>query len=479
MAMAVEQMLKSRSEHREKSDPLVGAVLVSANSEVLGAEHRGGLRIGVHAEYALIDRILQGRNLEGSSLFVTLEPCIKRSPDKTPCANRIVQARIARVVVGMPDPDPDILGRGIDYLLKNGVQVTFFDSDIAAKIRDENRGFIEDCAQRGKLSGGSEEPFEGASATETEILGNIPIDSLSVEAMRQYLETRKINLKVPSEGLWSFFEQSRFVGRTSDKRFAPTIAGVLLFGVRPADVLPQARISLYVKGGLLKEFEGPLVAFRNALEEFFNDQMPRVTRIRGLDRIETYCCPIVAFREAAFNAVAHRDYRAGRRVHIDVLEDRILIKSPGPPLKPLSISKLSEFNAPPYSRNPHLAAALNHLGWIEEKGSGLVRMRQAMEADGLPAPEFSLDNEYVVVQFRDARQGRRDTISPNLLALTPTQHRVYLLLSKRKHLTTTECAKELRINVRNTRRVLQSLVEAGVAERFGAGPKIAYRPAQF
>lgn len=53
MQLAVEEMLKSRSEHHDRADPLVGAVLVSPEGEVLGTAHRGALRTGDHAEYTL------------------------------------------------------------------------------------------------------------------------------------------------------------------------------------------------------------------------------------------------------------------------------------------------------------------------------------------------------------------------------------------------------------------------------------------
>src|ERR1022692_2137561 len=104
MEMAFAEMLKSRAEHQDKKDPLVGAVLISSKGDVLGTAYRGALRVGDHAEYTLIERLLSNANLEGATLFVTLEPCVSRSASKTPCAERIVQARIRHVVVGMPDP---------------------------------------------------------------------------------------------------------------------------------------------------------------------------------------------------------------------------------------------------------------------------------------------------------------------------------------------------------------------------------------
>lgn len=45
MRLAIEEMKKSKSEHKNKSDPLVGAVLVDENGEILGTAHRGSLEM--------------------------------------------------------------------------------------------------------------------------------------------------------------------------------------------------------------------------------------------------------------------------------------------------------------------------------------------------------------------------------------------------------------------------------------------------
>lgn len=123
----------SSSEHESKIDPVVGAVLFDEDGTELGRAHRGGLRIGAHAEYQLIDRVNADQDLEGSSLFVTLEPCTRRNPPRIPCAKRIVDARI----------QPDIYGSGISYLQRHGIEVNFFDKGLVETIRTENADFIE------------------------------------------------------------------------------------------------------------------------------------------------------------------------------------------------------------------------------------------------------------------------------------------------------------------------------------------------
>jgi predicted HTH transcriptional regulator len=380
-------------------------------------------------------------------------------------------SRIGAVYVGMPDPNPDILGHGIDYLLRNGVKVAFFDSDLATTIRQENAAFIEHWEQLGKVAPPAEK-FEGASSLETDVLNNISLGVLSVEAIVAYLDSRRLKFDVPSDALWKFFEECRFLGRTHDRQLAPTVVGLLLFASRPADVLPHARVSLQVEGGLLTEFDGPLVKFRDALQEFLAANLSRVTIIKELDRVQDFSVPLIAVREGVFNAIAHRDYQPGRRVHVEIRGGELVVKSPGSPLKPLSIAKLITFNAPPFSRNPHLAAVLNHLGWIEEKGSGLERMRHAMEQHGLPPPQFSLVDDYVVLRLGLLRPGsvERTTL------LTESQQKAYGLLTKRGRMTTGQLAKALGINDRYARRILNDLVKAGVAKRTGTGRGTTFYP---
>lgn len=96
---AVEEMYNSISEHEDRTDPKVGAVLATLDGEVIEIAHRGELRTGDHAEFTVLERKCRNRKVEGYILFATLEPCAPgaRSEPKLSCAERISNGRIKKV----------------------------------------------------------------------------------------------------------------------------------------------------------------------------------------------------------------------------------------------------------------------------------------------------------------------------------------------------------------------------------------------
>ncbi|MGE7369881.1 bifunctional diaminohydroxyphosphoribosylaminopyrimidine deaminase/5-amino-6-(5-phosphoribosylamino)uracil reductase RibD [Neorhizobium sp. NPDC001467] len=100
------------------SNPSVGCVIVKDGAVVGAAVTAVGGR--PHAETQAI--AMAGDSARGATAYVTLEPCAHfgRTP---PCANALVDAAVARVVVAVIDPDPRVAGQGVKILVDAGVAV--------------------------------------------------------------------------------------------------------------------------------------------------------------------------------------------------------------------------------------------------------------------------------------------------------------------------------------------------------------------
>lgn len=105
-------------------NPMVGAVIVSAEGKIIGEDyhHRYG---GPHAEVNAIASVREADRhlLKESTIYVTLEPC-SHYGKTPPCSKLIIETGIPRVVVGSADPFPQVSGRGIRMLREAGVEVT-------------------------------------------------------------------------------------------------------------------------------------------------------------------------------------------------------------------------------------------------------------------------------------------------------------------------------------------------------------------
>jgi diaminohydroxyphosphoribosylaminopyrimidine deaminase/5-amino-6-(5-phosphoribosylamino)uracil reductase len=128
--------LAERGRGTTHPNPVVGAVVVNERAVVgTGWHERAG---GPHAEVVALEQA--GESARGATLYVTQEPCSHhgRTP---PCAPRVIEAGVARVVAGAEDPNPRVAGGGIQQLRSAGVEVELAGGELAFRCRALNEAW--------------------------------------------------------------------------------------------------------------------------------------------------------------------------------------------------------------------------------------------------------------------------------------------------------------------------------------------------
>lgn len=111
-------------------NPTVGCVIVCAGRVVAAAATAKGGR--PHAEEQAL--LQAGSAVSGADVFVSLEPCDRRSAGGLSCTDLLISARPERVIIASHDPHPLAAGAGIVRLRAAGIQVQFLESALAVAL---------------------------------------------------------------------------------------------------------------------------------------------------------------------------------------------------------------------------------------------------------------------------------------------------------------------------------------------------------
>jgi diaminohydroxyphosphoribosylaminopyrimidine deaminase/5-amino-6-(5-phosphoribosylamino)uracil reductase len=116
----------------------VGAIIVSADSEVLATGYSRETDPHDHAEEVAISKLsTNDPRLAGATIYSTLEPCSKRASRPRTCTELIITAGITRVVLAWREPSLFVDCEGIELLTAAGLEVAEY-PDLADAIRQVN-----------------------------------------------------------------------------------------------------------------------------------------------------------------------------------------------------------------------------------------------------------------------------------------------------------------------------------------------------
>jgi len=480
MERAVEEMKKSIPEHRHKPDPKVGALLVSPDGkEIISTAYRGEIRSGDHAEFCLLDKKMREKPLTGHILYTTLEPCIERNPPKSSCTDRTINARIKKVYVGIVDPHPSVRGEGIKALLKEGIEVDYFDDDLAEIIRNENSDFIKYAEEETRKA--LKKDLAISSDPLDEALENATMDDLSLDAQEELIRRAKLSFNVGSKEFNKYLLQLRLISiNTKTKITQPTGLGMLLFGKNPQLFFPQARVQFIVdlqdSDSVTKSFDGPVLLQPFKIQEYLDIIYPQFISRKTLQREEYYRVPEEAIREIINNAVAHRDYSInGTTIKIYIYKDRVEVHSPGRPIHP--IEKFRQFSVPPISRNSIIAYLFNQVGFVEEVGFGMKEMKKIKEKNPGLTPSFDMRGEYFVVTLFLEKHVLENVELPNDIfdKLNIDEKTGLHFIEEKGKISSSEYKVLVNVSDRTARRHLNNMVKLGILISEGEGKQTTYK----
>ena len=104
--------LAMRARGRVEPNPMVGCV-IARGERIIGEGYHQQFG-GPHAEPAALGACSESPR--GATAYVTLEPCCHTEKKTPPCVPKLIEAGIARVVVGSVDPSPEVNGVGLEQL---------------------------------------------------------------------------------------------------------------------------------------------------------------------------------------------------------------------------------------------------------------------------------------------------------------------------------------------------------------------------
>lgn len=476
MKLAVEVMKKSIPERSKKDpSPYVGAVLVFPDVTVEAA-YRGEFREGDHAEYTLLDKKHRQKDLSGCWLFATLEPCAPgaRNAPKVSCAERIVNARISDVWFGIEDKNPKVDHGGIDHLVDNHVNVHQFLPEFHNEVEEINKEFMKWANLKNvKSKENKQKPQdhldERAEETNTE--------SLSDTALLKFITESKRNLKPKSK---EFFQQLKEMDLleydANTKSYLPTGNAILLFGKSPRYKFPQAAVKAKVYYGDGKTgaetFNNALVLIPDQIEEWLKKILPASIDRSKFKAQQVPSFPIEVIREAVINALAHRNYAVdGAKIQLEVFPDRIIVKSPGEPVPPITMETLKNFTATPYSRNKKISFIFNEMDYMEESAVGMDTFRSMREIYKLPLPIFEFDGINTVVTFPRTIDAVRLIEVDAIKGLTKDELDGFEWIKSKREVSAKDYTLQFGVTARTTSRHLSKMLELKLIKTNGENPK--------
>ena len=299
---------------------------------------------------------------------------------------------------------------------------------------------------------------------DTETDTTFSCETLSFDVLKKYVEWRGLDVEASLDLFLKIKAASRY-----DHTCHPTVGGVLLFSGELPEAYSYAAFKVSRFRGESRDelihsttVSSCLLLMPNGIMDFVRLYLEINMQIQGLRRKEEYDIPLSVLREGIINAICHRDYSlTGSHSQLDIFFDRIEITSPG--LLPMGITMEDLGKGISEVRNKNIVKIFREVGYIEQLGTGIMRMRETCRKSGLRSPQFEeIGNFFRVTLYRPR------------IALNPDVQEVYDLLRQHGPMGSQSIAKHLNLHQNTALKRLRLLLEKGLIKRTGKGANVRY-----
>jgi ATP-dependent DNA helicase RecG len=234
-----------------------------------------------------------------------------------------------------------------------------------------------------------------------------------------------------------------------------------------------------------KEYRGDLFYQLEEIEKFIKNHINLRGEIKGLQRTDIYEIPLTAIREALLNAIIHRDYtNLGRDIKVGIYDDILNIVSPGGFPNTLTQEDILEGRSE--VRNRVVARVFKELGYIEQWGSGINRIKFSCINYGLKEPLIQEKGDFVDVElYREStlkNAGKSSGIvadSSGIVAdssgkIFEQELRIINYLQNKESITSKDIENLLHVKSARARRILQEMIKKNQIRRSGTGRNTYY-----
>lgn len=352
-----------------------------------------------------------------------------------------------------------------------------FDADLQMQIREANKQFISEATERAKKA--REEKQPSLLTIKERIEPRADLEDLSKTHLLAFIKKAKLNIEWDTPQFYRILSQLGIL-ELRNKRYLPTGFGLLLFGERPQLIYQNALIRATFKtkgrGEDIDTIEGPLISHPDKIQQWYEKHIGKQIDRSSAERKVKYDYPLVVFREAIINAIVHRDYDIeGAPVYFEINDDAIIIKSPGEPVKPITLEQVKRFNAPSLSRNPKIMYVFDQMDMVEQRGLGFQTIKDLPQKHNLPLPLVSFDAPYLVLTFlRSGDSLKKFFPNKALENLNAEELKGFDFIKLKGVLTRKEYEEHFGFNKKKAERHFKVFVEQGLVERKGSGPGTFY-----